>query len=240
MRGGGKAARVSISYLGRRAQGGRTQANAAGPKARPTPQAAAARQSISGPRHHEHPRRRPRAVCEAASNAALSRGAKQFKQRVGRGINAQLGGRRGPVFLDRYHMEILRTPRQTRNTLVYVLHNARKHGEPLPLGRPDPFSSSFWFDGWEDDSWKCGRSPPPDGCCVSTPRTWLLVSGWRRGGLIGVDEAPGAVGRHEARRCRSPFGHAVAVPGGRVGRQHGGSTAGSGACCPHVTMELVP
>ena len=35
----------------------------------------------------------------------------------------------GKVFPDRYHAQIIRTPRQARHALAYVLNNWRKHGE---------------------------------------------------------------------------------------------------------------
>lgn len=145
--------------------------------------------------HFSVQRRHLHLLCEADEAAALARGMKRFKQRVANGINRQLDGRRGSIFVDRYYMEVLRTPRQTRNVLVYVIQNAKKHGESVPAGRPDPYSSSFWFDGWRDDGWKCGLSPPPGGACVSPAQTWLLASGWRRLGLISIDERPAATRR---------------------------------------------
>ena len=37
--------------------------------------------------------------------------------------------RRGTVFPDRYHAVVIRSPRQARNNLAYVLNNWRRHGE---------------------------------------------------------------------------------------------------------------
>lgn len=133
-------------------------------------------------------------VCEAKSNAALAAGLKRFKWRVARGINL-LVGRRGSLFLDRYHMEILRTPAQVHAALCYVLHNARRHGMSLPrdTGGIDPFSSAWWFDGWSHEGWRRGLAPPPDGrACVSRAHTWLLSTGWRRRGLLDPLEMPAA------------------------------------------------
>ena len=131
-------------------------------------------------------------ICEAETTAALSRGIQGWSVRIARGVNGHLG-RAGSVFEDRYHVEILTTPMQTRNALCYVLQNARRHGEPIDpsFGGIDPFSSAWWFDGWDDDSWRDGIRPPPMRS-VAEPESWLLREGWRRHGLIALGEIPAA------------------------------------------------
>ncbi len=129
-------------------------------------------------------------ICEADDVDALARGIKRFKQRVARGINRQLR-RKGSVFFDRYHLEPLRTPRQVRACIAYVLNNARKHGEELSARWPDPFSSAWYFEGWRADGWRDGWGPPREGPPVARPETWLLRTGWKRHGLIGLTEVPG-------------------------------------------------
>ncbi len=133
-------------------------------------------------------------ICEASDNDALARGIQGWSVRVARGLNGHLG-REGGVFDDRYHMEILTTPTQTRHALCYVLQNARRHHEAIDArwGGIDPFSSAWWFDGWNDDTWRLGR-PPPDMRTVAEPETWLLKVGWKRApaGLIAIDEVPPA------------------------------------------------
>jgi len=131
-------------------------------------------------------------ICEASSNSALSRGVQGWSVRVARGVNRHLG-REGSLFDDRYHVEILSSPRQTRNALCYVLQNARRHGERLDaqFHGIDPFSSAWWFDGWKDDEWRDGLIPP-ELRTVAEPRSWLLRDGWRRHGLIGITEVPPA------------------------------------------------
>ena len=47
--------------------------------------------------------------------------------RLAKAINRRLG-RKGRVWEDRYHGRPLRTPREVRHGLAYVLLNARKHG----------------------------------------------------------------------------------------------------------------
>ncbi len=142
-------------------------------------------------RHHLH------LICEAKNSAALARGIKRFKQRVARAVNRLLGDRRGSVFVDRYHMVVLKSPRQTRNTVCYVVQNARRHGAFIPayLGGVDPYSSGWWFDGWKDDGFRLGRAAPKGPAGVSKAGTWLLSQGWKMHGEIRIDEVPAARSR---------------------------------------------
>ena len=61
--------------------------------------------------------------------------------------------RRGKVFEDRFHAEIIETPRQARHALAYVLNNWRKHREDhaafAKTWRVDPFSSGICFPDWK-------------------------------------------------------------------------------------------
>jgi REP element-mobilizing transposase RayT len=128
-------------------------------------------------------------IVEAASQRDLACGMKSIGARVARAIN-RIFRRTGAVLTDRYHRHVLRTPREVRHALAYVLLNARRHLAKLG-GRPpkatiDPASSGRWFDGWRLRS--IGASDPPS---VSAPRTWLLEIGWRRHGLIDAGEVPG-------------------------------------------------
>ena len=98
---------------------------------------------------------------------------------------------------DRYHVEIIKTPTQTRHALCYVLLNARRHDEHLEpsFNGMDPFSSAWWFDGWKDESWKIGLGPP-EHRTVAEPQSWLLRTGWRlRGRLLDIAEVPAAARR---------------------------------------------
>jgi REP element-mobilizing transposase RayT len=132
-------------------------------------------------------------IVEAASKAALSRGMQGFKISLAKHLNAALG-RRGPVFSDRYHMRILRTPREVRNAIAYVIGNWRHHREDrvFPERAIDPYSTGGYFDGWRDPPLLAERERGqlvPHG-----PRTWLLSTGWKRHGLIDTAEVPGARG----------------------------------------------
>jgi hypothetical protein len=86
----------------------------------------------------------------------------------------------------------LKTAKQVRASLCYVLQNARRHGLDVPAGSPDVFSSAWWFNGWTDERWRVGSKPPGEGPSVVAAEGWLLTTGWRRWGLIRPDEIPPA------------------------------------------------
>jgi REP element-mobilizing transposase RayT len=133
-------------------------------------------------------------LVEAASAHALACGMKSIAARFARAVN-RVFGLRGPVLADRYHLHVLRTPREVRNALAYVLLNARRHlsklGRQMPRSAQiDPASSGRWFTGW---SRELQRAPSPlHGPPVAPPRTWLLSIGWRRHALLDPAEIPGA------------------------------------------------
>jgi len=133
----------------------------------------------------------------AEDKRALSRGMQGLLVRIARALNA-LWKRRGSVFADRFHARALRTPREVRAALVYVLQNARHHG--IRLASMDPFSSGAWFDGWRTKLAPATGLPP----ILATPRTWLLVEGWLRHGRIGLEERPAIL------RGKGPSGSASA------------------------------
>jgi len=113
--------------------------------------------------------------------------------RLARAVNRVLR-RTGPVLLGRYHVRALKTPREVRNALAYVLLNARKHwkertGKRAPV-RLDEASSGRWFTGWKRKPRGQTRGDPIRD--VSAARSWLLRAGWRRYGLVDPAEVPGA------------------------------------------------
>ncbi len=126
-------------------------------------------------------------IAEAEDRVALSRGMKGLLVRIARAVN-RVWKRKGKVFAERYFDRILKTPREVRNALAYVLHNARRHGVRLRQ-LLDWCASGPWFDGWRQKV----RVRGGEGIerPVSDARTWLLRIGWRRHGLIGVEEVPG-------------------------------------------------
>jgi len=143
-------------------------------------------------------------LVEANDRLALAKGMQTFGISAAKHINALIldedgKRRRGPVFPDRYHVKILKTPRQVRNCLTYVLNNWRHHGEDkgerARAWHLDPFSSAVTFEGWKERESRDGQRyvQPPSYIAplVSAPRSWLLNVGWRRYGLISAFEVPG-------------------------------------------------
>ena len=149
-------------------------------------------------------------LVEADGPTALRRGLQGLAIRVAKAINRTLG-RRGKVFADRYHARALPTPSEVRNALVYVLQNVRKH---VPGIRGlDPRSSAAWFTGWRTAVvTPSGLSP------VVAARTWLASTGWRRHGLLGVDEAPRPRLRNSTPPCPPPPAAPRSTPRGRPPR----------------------
>jgi len=121
-------------------------------------------------------------LVEADTPTRLARGMQGLAVRAAKAINRMLR-RHGAVWAERYHAHALKTPREVRNAFVYVLNNIRKH---VPGARGlDPRSSAAWFTGWRTAvGSRIGGSP------LAAPRTWLAAIGWRRRGLIDVEEAP--------------------------------------------------
>jgi putative transposase len=120
-------------------------------------------------------------IVEAHDRSHLSRGVQGLAIRLARGINDVLGVT-GKVWGDRFHARDLRTPREVRSAIVYVLMNAKKHLRRAP--DVDPFSSAPWFDGFV--GLRGIESPAP----VVLARTWLAREGWLRRGRITPRESP--------------------------------------------------
>ena len=106
--------------------------------------------------------------------------------------------RRGQVFADRYHAEIIETPRQARHALAYVLNNWRKHredrGERARTWLVDPFSTGVLFAGWKELEghelvmWKIARDLRADDRVV--PEDVALARGLAAARLDRCREVP--------------------------------------------------
>jgi REP element-mobilizing transposase RayT len=144
-------------------------------------------------------------LVEAEDKQALASGMQGFQISAAKQLNAAISKgkpgprRRGPVFPDRYHAEIITSPTQARHALAYVMCNFRKHQEdrraPMSSWTIDWFSSAVSFPGWAEygDEPFLWRGPPTyDPLIVYQPRTWLLREGWRKGGTVSCHEVPSA------------------------------------------------
>jgi REP element-mobilizing transposase RayT len=121
-------------------------------------------------------------LVEAERTAALSRGMQGLVIRAARYLNGA-EERHGRVFADRYHARLLRTPREVRLCLAYVINNARHHAAQAHATYPrtwlDPCSSAAFFDGWRGlpgvaTAWsrspRCRRRRPGGDAQASMPR----------------------------------------------------------------------
>jgi len=151
---------------------------------------------ISLQRNHVH------MLVEADTKLALARGMQGFQISAARHINSALGAdkyrrRRGPVFADRYHLEVITSPTRARRALSYVLNNWRKHREDRQgLARAwlvDPFSSGILFPDWQELADKDVMWPIREGydpLFVRRPASWLLQEGWKLVGSISARDVP--------------------------------------------------
>jgi REP element-mobilizing transposase RayT len=141
-------------------------------------------------------------LVEAKDKVALASGMQGFQVSAAKHLNAAIGKarggrrRRGTVFPDRYHAEIITSPTQARHTISYVLSNWRRHEEDrgeLAQARIDPFSSAIGFPDWAERADKAFLWRGPEGydpLIVYQAKTWLLREGWKKVGVISYHEVP--------------------------------------------------
>ena len=145
-------------------------------------------------------------LVEARGKGALASGMQGFQISAAKHINRAISKgrpgprRRGTVFPDRYHAQIITSPSQARHALAYVLGNWRKHGEDRTATTRgwwiDLFSSAATFPDWteyRDEVWLWRWPSTYEPLWVYRPGTWLLRDGWKmRGATISCREAPSA------------------------------------------------
>lgn len=109
-------------------------------------------------------------LVESSSARSLRSGLHGLTIRLARAINRVLG-RGGQVFADRYHARALKTPREVRNALLYVIQNWRKHGGGAGAStraRPRGRSTAGRRGGRSSRRWRTrGR-----GCCGAGGGGW--------------------------------------------------------------------
>ena len=102
-------------------------------------------------------------IVEAAGKLALACGMKSIAARVARAAN-RVFRRRGPVLADRYHRHTLRTPREVRRAIAYVLLNARRHLVKRRRGRLPAAAAAAGRPGFFGTLVR--RLDPQDPACV--------------------------------------------------------------------------
>lgn len=146
-------------------------------------------------------------LVEAPDKGALATGMQGFQVSVARNLNTLLRDgyrrRRGKVFADRYHLVVIKSPRQARHVLVYIMNNWRRHGEHLHGAARtwllDRFSSACSFPNWQEarpEGWQLPSGYEP--LIVLPPQTWLLRDGWKLHGPISALAVPGPADRAAA------------------------------------------
>ena len=111
-------------------------------------------------------------IVEAEGTRAFALGVRALSIRLARRLNVMMG-RSGPVFGDRYHAHVLRTPAEVRNAVRYVLGNFESHA----ARRGEPTSSRGWVDPFSSASAKAPREAQGSlfvEPATRTARTWLL------------------------------------------------------------------
>lgn len=78
-------------------------------------------------------------IVEAENNLSLDRGMKSFSQSFSRSLN------KGSIQDERYHLHVLKTPAEVKNTFRYVLLNHVHHTKTLSI-RSDGYNSLYMFD----------------------------------------------------------------------------------------------
>ena len=132
-------------------------------------------------------------ITEAEDNRALSLGMRALAgpfAKVIRQYSSSRGcAKKGSVFKGRYHLHLLKTPREMRSALEYVLLNLSKHQKLIEY--VDHFSSGSAFKEWrtllgnrfrnliksdaeffKKETESCGF--------LSAPQSWLAKSGWMK------------------------------------------------------------
>lgn len=130
-------------------------------------------------------------IIEAKSNSALALGMRSLAGRFGKIVRRhahRLGAKqKGRVFLGRYHLRVIRSSRQMRNTLEYVLLNKAKHSKLVE--HLDPFSSGRFFNDWRAllkarfrslIQEECASIPTEQLVPFGQPRSWLCRVGWTK------------------------------------------------------------
>lgn len=129
-------------------------------------------------------------LLEVSNKQKLGRGMQSFCTSLAKSINNSIK-RNGQVFIDRYHLHILKTPLEVKNALRYIFINREKHLKRIDLF--DKFSTLICFN--EIKRLGLSRLDPREKIpnqslrdllfkgfseLIVPARTWLLREGWHR------------------------------------------------------------
>jgi putative transposase len=133
---------------------------------------------------------------ESKGNRALALGMQSLAGRFARIIRSysfKRGGKsKGSVFQGRYHLHVLKTPSEVKNTLEYVLLNLSKHQKLIEY--IDSFSSGRFFRHWpkllgaryknliraDVEFFEHQENRSDSFSFLSQPQSWLAQTGWMR------------------------------------------------------------
>lgn len=130
-------------------------------------------------------------IAETETTEQLKSGMKSFNGCLGRLLRRNgIKGEKFPrgFFKGRYHVQIIKTARQMKNTLKYVLFNTSNHLKRILY--IDQYSSAEQFKKWTElldndlnnmiyEQIESLKEHPPQ-YWLPPPRTWLATRGWLR------------------------------------------------------------
>lgn len=96
-------------------------------------------------------------IVEAASNSILESGMRSLTVTFARGLQ------KGKVQKERYHLHVLKTLREVKNAVLYVVYNHKKHTGSTMVTEYSSLPYCKWILGWSLKSW------------MDPARSWLLI-----------------------------------------------------------------
>jgi len=96
-------------------------------------------------------------IVEAASNSILESGMRSLTVTFAKGLQ------KGKVQKERYHLHVLKSLREARNAVLYVVYNDKKHTGSTMVTEYSSLQFCEWILGWSLNSW------------MDPARSWLLI-----------------------------------------------------------------
>lgn len=86
-------------------------------------------------------------IVEAANNSILESGMRSLTVTFARGLQ------KGKVQKERFHLHVLKTMREVKNAVLYVVYNDRKHMNEKMVTEYSSLQFCKWLLGWSLESW---------------------------------------------------------------------------------------